>query len=94
MALISALASDRRLGGVAEWGRIATVVGMLLVLQQLLGRGGDLRRVLVVCFASAIVPLAFAAYQVATGGSQVAMANGSTPRSPMRTRSASTWFSY
>jgi putative inorganic carbon (hco3(-)) transporter len=68
IALISAVAADRWLESLAEWGRIATAVGMLLVLQQLLGRGGDVRRVLVACFASAVIPLAFATYQVAAGG--------------------------
>jgi O-antigen ligase len=68
VALVSALASDRPLESVAEWGRIATAVGMLLVLQQLLGRTGDVRPVLAACFASAVIPLAFAAYQVASGG--------------------------
>ena len=67
-ALVSAVAADRPLESVAEWGRIATAVGMLLVLQQLLGRGTDVRRILFACFTSAVVPLAFATYQVATGG--------------------------
>jgi putative inorganic carbon (HCO3(-)) transporter len=68
VAFASAVAADRPLESLAEWGRIATAVGMLLVLQQLLGRGGDVRHVLVACFASAVIPLAFAVYQVATGG--------------------------
>lgn len=68
IALISAVAADRRLESLAEWGRIATAVGMLLVLQQMLGRGGDVRRVLTACFVSALVPLGLAAYQAAVGG--------------------------
>ncbi|MGH2540952.1 MAG: hypothetical protein ACRDGK_10550, partial [Actinomycetota bacterium] len=68
VALVSAVAADRRVESLAEWGRIATVVGMLLVLQQMLGQGVDVRRVLVACYASAVVPLALAAYQGLTGG--------------------------
>jgi putative inorganic carbon (hco3(-)) transporter len=68
VALVSSLAADRRLESLAEWGRIATVVGMLLVLQQMLGRGVDVRRVLIACYVSAVVPLGLAAYQAVTSG--------------------------
>jgi putative inorganic carbon (HCO3(-)) transporter len=65
IALVSALLADRRVESLAEWGRIATVVAMLLVVQQILGSGLDVRRVLTACYVSAIVPLGVAGYQVA-----------------------------
>ena len=68
VALVSAVAADRRPESLAEWGRIATVVGMLLVLQQMLGQGVSVRRVLVACYVSAVVPLVLAAYQAVTSG--------------------------
>jgi putative inorganic carbon (HCO3(-)) transporter len=68
VALVSALLADRRLESLAEWGRIATVVGMLFVLQQMLGQGVDVRRVLVACYVSAVGPLGLAAHQAVTSG--------------------------
>jgi putative inorganic carbon (HCO3(-)) transporter len=68
VALISALAADRPLESMAEWGRIATVVAMLVVLQQMLGGGLDVRRVLTACYVSAVIPLGVAAYQAVSSG--------------------------
>jgi putative inorganic carbon (HCO3(-)) transporter len=68
IALMSALAADRPLESVAEWGRIATVVAMLIVLQQMLGDSLDVRRLLTACYVSAVVPLGVAAYQAVTSG--------------------------
>jgi O-antigen ligase len=68
IALVSALGADRRLESLAEWGRIATVVAMLLVLQQILGSGLGVRRLLTACYVSAIVPLGVAGYQAVAGG--------------------------
>jgi putative inorganic carbon (HCO3(-)) transporter len=67
VALASAVLADQRLVSLAEWGRIATVVVMLLVLQQILGENRNVRPVLVACYVSAIVPLAMSAYQAVTG---------------------------
>jgi putative inorganic carbon (HCO3(-)) transporter len=70
ISLVSAVAADRPLESLAESGRIATAVVMLIVLQQMLGDDLRVRRVLTACYVSAVVPLAMAAYQaLATGGS-------------------------
>jgi O-antigen ligase len=71
---VSAAVADRPLESLAESGRIATAVAMLLVLQQMLGRGLDVRRVLTACYVSAIVPLLVAAYQAL--GSSGSLAEG------------------
>lgn len=67
-SIVSAATADRRLVSLAESGRIATAVAMLLVLHQLLGDGGDVRRVLTACYVSAVVPLSMAAYQASSVG--------------------------
>jgi O-antigen ligase len=69
VAFFSALAADRRMESLAEWGRIATVVAMLLVLEQMLGAGLNARQVLAACFLSAVLPLGVAAYQAIGDGS-------------------------
>jgi putative inorganic carbon (HCO3(-)) transporter len=68
ISLVSAVAADRPLESLAESGRIATAVMMLLVLQQMLRDGIRVRRVLTACYVSAVVPLAMAAYQALAGG--------------------------
>ena len=77
IALVSALAADRRFESLSEWGRIATAVAMLLVLHQILGSGLlDVRRLLTACYVSAIVPLGVAGYQAVTGGGSGAEGTG------------------
>lgn len=66
--VVSAVASHRRLDSLAEAGRIAAAVAMLFVLDQLLSSGRYVRLVLAACYASAIVPLSFAAHQALTTG--------------------------
>ncbi|MGH2637298.1 MAG: O-antigen ligase family protein [Actinomycetota bacterium] len=68
ISIVSAAGADLRLESLAESGRIATAVAMLLVLHQLLGDGTDVRRVLTACYVSAVVPLSMAAYQALSGG--------------------------
>jgi O-antigen ligase len=69
VALASAILADQVLVSLAEWGRIATVVVMLLVLQQILGESLDVRRILAACYVSAVVPLGMAAYQAVASSS-------------------------
>jgi putative inorganic carbon (HCO3(-)) transporter len=70
IGFLSAIGAERPVESLAESGRIATVVVMLLVLEQLLARGLTIHRLLSICYLSAIVPLLVAGYQaVGAGGS-------------------------
>jgi putative inorganic carbon (HCO3(-)) transporter len=71
-ALLSSIASDLPLASLAETGRIATAVAMLVVLQQMFGDGYPVRPVLTACYVSAIVPLLVAASQAVAAGGSVA----------------------
>jgi O-antigen ligase len=79
VGIVSALAADRPVESLAEAGRVATVVVMLVVLHQMLGDGVPVRRVLTACYLSALVPLAVAAQQALSGG-------GFAPEDPERVR--------
>jgi len=68
IGVLSAIAADRPVESLAESGRIATIVVMLVVLEQFLHTHLRLHRLLTICYLSAIVPLLVAAYQV-TGAS-------------------------
>jgi putative inorganic carbon (HCO3(-)) transporter len=67
ISIVSAVAADRPLESLAESGRIATAVVMLLALHQLLRDDLRVRQVLTACYVSAVVPLAMAVYQTLAG---------------------------
>lgn len=71
-SVVSAMTSHRPLDSLAEAGRIAAAVAMLIVLDQLLRSGTYVRPVLAACYASALIPLAVAAYQALTTGAATA----------------------
>jgi putative inorganic carbon (HCO3(-)) transporter len=76
IGLLSALGADVPIESLAESGRIATVVVMLVVLEQVLSTSLPVRRLLTICYLSAIVPLLMAAYQVVTGAGGSATFDG------------------
>jgi putative inorganic carbon (hco3(-)) transporter len=69
--LLSVATSSNRAVTVTEVARIAAAATMFLVVEQLVAEPRSIPRVLVVCYASAIVPLSVAAYQAATGSGAV-----------------------
>jgi O-antigen ligase len=77
-SVVSAVTSHRPLDSLAEAGRIAAAVAMLVILDQLLRSGTYIRPILAACYASALVPIAVAAHQALTTG--VATATDGTGR--------------
>ena len=65
--LLSVATSPERFASLSEAARILGTVLMFVVLESLLVDRHQVRRVLVACFASAVLPLVAAGYQIATG---------------------------
>ncbi len=69
-ALLSVVGSARPLPSLIEWTRILAAVMMFAVLEQLMFRSREMRRMLVAVFLSAIFPLAYTAFGFVTGNPQ------------------------
>jgi O-antigen ligase len=65
--LLSVATSPERFASVSEAARILGAVLMFVVLESLLVNRHQAGRVIVACFASAVLPLIAAGYQIATG---------------------------
>jgi putative inorganic carbon (HCO3(-)) transporter len=65
--LLSVATSPDRFASLSEAARIVATVLMFVVLESLLVDHHQVRRVVVACFASAVLPLVAAGYQIATG---------------------------
>ena len=67
-AVLSTFSSTRPFLTLSETARTTSAVAMLVLLVAVVRRRDDVRRTLVACYCSMIVPLLFAAGQVLTGG--------------------------